>query len=432
MSKQAQLELDGKVYTFPVVVGSEGEQSIDISTLRQSTGHITLDDGYGNTGSCRSRITFIDGDKGILRYRGYPIEELAEKSTFIETAYLIIYGELPTSAQLRRFSDLLTANEMLHESMKNHFQTFPATAHPMAILSSMINAVSCYHPRLIEGYKADIFELQAARLLSKVRTIAAFAYRVSRGLPAIYPKPAYKYTANFLHMMFSEPYQDYDLKPEVVRALDLIFLLHADHEQNCSTSTVRMIASSQANLFACAAGGVCALWGPLHGGANQAVIEMLEDIHRAGDDGSRFIAAAKDKNSGKRLMGFGHRVYKNYDPRAKIIKAQCDKLLSVLHISDPLLDIAKHLEAAALKDSYFVERKLYPNVDFYSGIIMRAIGIPKEMFTVIFAIGRMPGWIANYKEIVDTQGTKIYRPRQIYIGPNERHFVPLDQRKLKA
>ena len=432
MSKQAKLELDGKVYTLPVVVGSEGEHGIDISTLRQTTGHITLDDGYGNTGSCASKITFIDGDKGILRYRGYPIEELAEKSTFIETAFLIIYGELPTSAQLRRFSDLLTANEMLHESMKNHFQTFPATAHPMAILSSMINAVSCYHPRLIEGYKADIFELQAARLLSKVRTIAAFAYRVSRGLPAIYPKPAYKYTANFLHMMFSEPYQDYDLKPEVVRALDLIFLLHADHEQNCSTSTVRMIASSQANLFACAAGGVCALWGPLHGGANQAVIEMLEDIHRAGDDGSRFIAAAKDKTSGKRLMGFGHRVYKNYDPRAKIIKEQCDKLLSVLHINDPLLDIAKHLEEVALKDSYFTERKLYPNVDFYSGIIMRAIGIPKEMFTVIFAIGRMPGWIANYKEIVDTQSTKICRPRQIYIGPNERHFVPLDQRNPKA
>ena len=432
MSKQAKLELDGKAYSFPVVVGSEGEHGIDVSTLRQQTGHITLDDGYGNTGSCVSKITFIDGDKGILRYRGYPIEELAEKSTFVEAAFLIIYGELPTSAQLRRFSDLLTANEMLHEGMKNHFETFPATAHPMAILSSMINAVSCYHPRLIEGYKPDMFDIQAARLLSKVRTIAAFAYRVSRGLPAIYPKPAYKYTANFLHMMFSEPYQEYDLKPEVVRALDLIFLLHADHEQNCSTSTVRMIASSQANLFASAAGGVCALWGPLHGGANQAVIEMLEDIHRAGDDGSRFIAAAKDKNSGKRLMGFGHRVYKNYDPRAKIIKAQCDKLLSVLHISDPLLDIAKHLEAAALKDSYFVERKLYPNVDFYSGIIMRAIGIPKEMFTVIFAIGRMPGWIANYKEIVDSQGTRIYRPRQIYTGATERHFVPLDQRQPKA
>ena len=316
--------------------------------------------------------------------------------------------------------------------MKNHFATFPATAHPMAILSSMINAVSCYHPRLIEGYKADTFELQAARLLSKVRTIAAFAYRVAHGLPAIYPKPSFKYTANFLHMMFSEPYLDYDLKPEVVRALDLIFLLHADHEQNCSTSTVRMIASSQANLFASAAGGVCALWGPLHGGANQAVIEMLEDIHRSGDDGSRFIAAAKDKNSGKRLMGFGHRVYKNYDPRAKIIKAQCDKLLNVLHINDPLLDIAKHLEEAALKDSYFIERKLYPNVDFYSGIIMRAIGIPQDMFTVIFAIGRMPGWIANYKEIVDTQGTRIYRPRQIYTGSTERHFVPLAKRQPKA
>ncbi len=267
MGKQAKLELDGKTYILPVVVGSEGEHGVDISTLRQTSGLITLDDGYGNTGSCVSKITFIDGDKGILRYRGYPIEELAEKSTFIEAAYLIIYGELPTSAQLKRFSDLLTANEMLHESMKNHFATFPATAHPMAILSSMINAVSCYHPRLIEGYKADMFDVQAARLLSKVRTIAAFAYRVSRGLPAIYPKPSYKYTANFLHMMFSEPYQDYDLKPEVVRALDLIFLLHADHEQNCSTSTVRMIASSQANLFASAAGGVCALWGPLHGGA---------------------------------------------------------------------------------------------------------------------------------------------------------------------
>ncbi len=432
MGKQAKLELDGKTYILPVVVGSEGEHGVDISTLRQTSGLITLDDGYGNTGSCVSKITFIDGDKGILRYRGYPIEELAEKSTFIEAAYLIIYGELPTSAQLKRFSDLLTANEMLHESMKNHFATFPATAHPMAILSSMINAVSCYHPRLIEGYKADMFDVQAARLLSKVRTIAAFAYRVSRGLPAIYPKPSYKYTANFLHMMFSEPYQDYDLKPEVVRALDLIFLLHADHEQNCSTSTVRMIASSQANLFASAAGGVCALWGPLHGGANQAVIEMLEDIHRSGDDGSRFIAAAKDKNSGKRLMGFGHRVYKNYDPRAKIIKAQCDNLLKVLNISDPLLDIAKHLEEAALKDSYFVERKLYPNVDFYSGIIMRAIGIPKEMFTVIFAIGRMPGWIANYKEIVDHQGTRIYRPRQIYTGETERHFVSLNQRKSKA
>ncbi len=432
MSKQAKLELDGKTYTLPVMVGSEGELAIDISTLRQTTGYITLDDGYSNTGSCVSNITFIDGEKGILRYRGYPIEELAEQSNFIETAYLLIYGELPTSAQLRRFSDLLTDNEMLHESMKHHFESFPATAHPMAILSAMINAASCYHPRLMEGYKKEVFDVQAARLISKVRTIAAFAYRQSRGLPIIYPKPTYKYTANFLHMMFSHPYQDYELKPEVVRALDLIFLLHADHEQNCSTSTVRMIASSQANLFACAAGGVCALWGPLHGGANQAVIEMLEEIHRTGDDGSKFINAAKDKTSGKKLMGFGHRVYKNYDPRAKIIKAQCDRLLNVLHINDPLLDIAKRLEETALKDSYFVERKLYPNVDFYSGIIMRAIGIPKEMFTVIFAIGRMPGWIANYKEIAEHQGSRIYRPRHIYNGPTQRKYVPLAQRNQSS
>ena len=366
--------------------------------------------------------------KEYLRYRGIPIEELAEKSTFIESAYLLIYGHLPTSDEFRRFSDLLTQNEMLHEDMKFHFEGFPPNAHPMAILSSMINAASCFHPRLMEGYQPGNFELQSARLLSKVRTIAAYAYRKSHGLPIIYPKPIYKYTANFLHMMFSEPYEDYKLRHEVVRALDLIFLLHADHEQNCSTSTVRMIASSRANLFACAAGGVCALWGPLHGGANQAVIEMLEQIHREGDDGSKFIDAAKDKKSGRKLMGFGHRVYKNYDPRAKIIKEQCDKILEVLHINDPLLDIAKKLEEAALHDNYFVERKLYPNVDFYSGIIMRAIGIPIEMFTVIFAIGRMPGWIANYKEIMDESTTRIYRPRQIYVGPTEQHYVPIEKR----
>ncbi len=428
MAKTAKLEIDGKIYELPVVIGSEGEHAVDVSKLRADTGYITLDDGYGNTGSCVSNVTFIDGEKGILRYRGYPIEELAEKSTFIETAFLIIYGHLPTSAELRRFSDLLTQNELLHEGMKFHFEGFPPNAHPMAILSSMINAASCYHPRLMEGYNPSHFDLQAARLISKVRTIAAFAYRKSRGLPINYPKPVYKYTANLLHMMFSEPYQDYDLKPEVVRALDLIFLLHADHEQNCSTSTVRMIASSRANLFACAAGGVCALWGPLHGGANQAVIEMLEEIHKEGDDGSKFIVAAKDKKSGRRLMGFGHRVYKNYDPRAKIIKEQCDKILNSLHITDPLLDIAKRLEDAALHDPYFIERKLYPNVDFYSGIIMRAIGIPVEMFTVIFAIGRMPGWIANYKEIMDEKTSRIYRPRQIYTGATERKYLPIEQR----
>ena len=432
MSEQAKLEIGGKVYQLPIVVGSENEHAVDITNLRQESGYITLDDGYSNTGSCTSAIAFIDGEKGILRYRGIPIEELAEKSTFIETAYLLIYGRLPTSQELRHFSESLTQNEMLHEDMKFHFEGFPPNAHPMAILSSMINAASCFHPRLMEGYRPESFELQSARLISKVRTIAAFAYRKSRGLPIIYPKPVYKYTANFLHMMFSEPYQDYNLRPEVVRALDLIFLLHADHEQNCSTSTVRMIASSRANLFACAAGGVCALWGPLHGGANQAVIEMLERIHRDGDDGSKFIAAAKDKHSGKRLMGFGHRIYKHYDPRAKIIKEQCDRILGLLHVDDPLLAIAKKLEETALRDEYFIERKLYPNVDFYSGIIMRAIGIPIEMFTVIFAIGRMPGWIANYKEIMDEADSRIYRPRQVYVGPREQHYIPIEKRGIKA
>ncbi|MEK7683799.1 MAG: citrate synthase [Verrucomicrobiota bacterium] len=424
MTKAAILEIEGKTHAFPIFEGSEGEQAIDISTLRSATGCITLDDGYGNTGSCVSNITFIDGEKGILRYRGYPIEELAEHSTFVETAFLLIYDHMPSRAELQRFSDMLTENENLHEDMKFHFEGFPSTAHPMAILSSMINASSCFYPGLMRRANAGRFEVHAARLLSQVRTIAAFSFRKSRGQPIIYPKPAYKFSANLLHMMFSQPYQDYELKPEVVRALDLIFLLHADHEQNCSTATVRMVASSQANLFACAAAGVCALWGPLHGGANQAVIEMLEQIHESGDDGSRFIAAAKDKNSGKRLMGFGHRVYKNYDPRAKIIKKSCDDLLNTLSVSDPLLDIAKRLETAALNDPYFIERKLYPNVDFYSGIIMRAIGIPPEMFTVIFAIGRMPGWIANFKEIMDDAKSRIYRPRQVYVGHTLRHVTP--------
>lgn len=422
MQNTAQLTLDGKTFQLPLTEGSEKERAIDISSLRNETGYITLDDGYANTGSCQSRITFIDGEKGILRYRGVPIEEVAEKSTFIEVAHLIIMGHLPNNKELRQFSDLLTDNELLNEAMKHHFEGFPAHAHPMAILSSMINAASCFYPELLHNDIKDSFIIQAARLLSQVRTIAAFAYRKSRGLPIIYPKPDLKYTANFLHMLFSLPYADVELKPEAVKALDLIFLLHADHEQNCSTATVRMVASSQANLFASAAAGVCALWGPLHGGANQAVLEMLEEIHRSGDDGSKFIAAAKDKNSGKRLMGFGHRVYKNYDPRAKIIKRVCDDLLAKLNKSDPLLDIAKHLEEAALKESYFVERKLYPNVDFYSGIIMRAIGIPLEMFTVIFAIGRMPGWIANYKEVMEAP-TRIYRPRQVYVGPTLNHYV---------
>ncbi len=425
----AKLVLGDKTIELPGLVGTEKEHAIDISKLRSATGYITLDEGYGNTGSCESEITFIDGEEGILRYRGIPIEQLAEHSTFIETAYLIIYGELPTHDQLRKFSDLLTEEEMLHEDMKHHFEGFPSNSHPMAILSSMINASSCFYPGLMRGgFEPHRFEVQAARLISQVRTIASFSYRVSRGLPIIYPKPTYKFTANFLHMLFSNPYADYDLDPQIVRALDLIFLLHADHEQNCSTATVRMVASSKANLFASAAAGVCALWGPLHGGANQAVIEMLERIHADGDDGSRFIRDAKDKDSGKRLMGFGHRVYKNYDPRAKIIKKACDDLLHKLNIDDPLLDIAKHLEEVALREDYFIERKLYPNVDFYSGIIMRALKFPLNMFTVIFAIGRMPGWIANYKEIMENPESRIYRPRQIYTGHTKRDYLPMQQR----
>jgi citrate synthase len=428
MSNVAVLKLNGKTFNLQLVEGTEKEQAVCIASLRDETGCITLDDGYANTGSCRSSITFIDGEKGILRYRGIPIEELAEQSSFVEVAHLLIFGKLPNTAEQARFTNLLKENEMLHEDMKYHFEGFPSTAHPMAILSSMINASSCFDAELMNAWEHNHFDLQAARLLSQVRTIAAFSYRKSRGLPFIYPKPDYDYTQNFLHMMFSDPYRDYQLNDEATGALDLIVLLHADHEQNCSTATVRMVASSRANLYASAAAGVCSLWGPLHGGANQAVIEMLEQIHQSGDDGSRFIAEAKDKKSGKRLMGFGHRVYKNYDPRAKIIKRRCDELLAKLKRSDPLLDIAKRLEEAALHDAYFVERKLYPNVDFYSGIIMRAIGIPVEMFTVMFAIGRMPGWIANYREVLEDPHSRIYRPRQIYVGESLRHYLPVEKR----
>jgi citrate synthase len=428
MSNTVRLDLDGKTTELPIILGTEGEKAVDVSNLRQDTGFITLDSGYSNTGSCLSAITFIDGEQGILRYRGIPIEQLAEKSTFIETAYLLIYGNLPSPTELAQLSAALTQNQNLHEDMRHHFEGFPSNAHPMAMLSAMINASSCFYPGLMVPANRERFDVHAARLLSQVRTIAAFSYRKSRGLPINYPKRNYPYTANLLHMMYSEPYEDYELKPEVVKALDLILLLHADHEQNCSTSTVRMVASSQANMFASAAAGVCALWGPLHGGANQAVIQMLQEIHDSGDDGRKFIDAAKDKGSGKRLMGFGHRVYKNYDPRARIIQQACDRLLNALHISDPLLDIARHLEQSALNDSYFVERKLYPNVDFYSGIIMRAVGIPTEMFPVMFAIGRMPGWIANFKEILEDPKARIYRPRQIYVGPTLRDYIPMDQR----
>jgi citrate synthase len=428
MSKMAKIDIDGKSYEFPYITGTENEKGIDISTLRAKTGCIAYDEGYANTGSCKSAITYIDGEKGILRYRGIPIEELAEKASFVEVAYLLIMNKLPNGTELRRFSDLLTRNEMIHEDMKVHFEGFPSTAHPMAILSAMINAAGCFYPELVHSYSEESFEIQAARLIAQVRTIAAFSYRKSRGLPIIYPKPFYRYTANFLHMMFSEPYQDYEMDPEAIRALDMIFILHADHEQNCSTSTVRMVASSHANLFASAAAGVCALWGPRHGGANQAVIEMLQNIYKSGDDGTAFMEAVKNRQEGKRLMGFGHRVYKNYDPRAKIIKQTCNDLLRNLHVDDPLLDIAQRLEDKALNDPYFIERRLYPNVDFYSGIIMRAIGIPLEMFTVIFAIGRMPGWIANYKEVREDLKGRIYRPRQIYVGSPLSEYTPVKDR----
>lgn len=427
-TKTANLSYDGKDVELPVTIGTENEVGVDISQLRNQTGWITLDDGYGNTGSCQSSITYIDGEKGILRYRGYPIEQLAEKSTFIETAYLLIFGELPCEKNLMDFRRMLTQHEFLHEDMRHHFEGFPPNAHPMAVLSAMINAMSCYQPALMQPEDDDHFMEAAARLMSKVRTIAAASYKKSIGQPMIYPRHDLQYVPNFLHMMFSLPNHYYDPDPEIVDALKQILILHADHEQNCSTSTVRMVGSSQANLYASVAAGVCALWGPLHGGANQAVIKMLSDIHESGQDVKSFIAKVKDKDSKTRLMGFGHRVYKNFDPRAKIIKNACDKVLKKLGISDPLLDIAQSMEATALKDEYFIERKLYPNVDFYSGIIMRAIGIPVNMFTVMFAIGRMPGWIANWREVHLNPAAKIYRPRQIYQGPNERNYVPIEAR----
>ena len=429
MNGTVELIIDGQTLKLPTYVGTEGEVGIDIGTLRSKTGAITLDPAYGNTGACKSAITFIDGEKGILQYRGYDIAELAVRSNFIETAYLLIYGELPTANQLDEFSQLLSQNQMLHADMRFHFDAFPPSAHPMSILSAMIHASSSYPSPVTHGKPArEVFPVHAARLISQVRTIATSSYRKAHGLPPSYPRSHLNYTENFLHMVFSLPEEEYVPNPEIVRALDLIFLLHADHEQNCSTSTVRMVASSQANVFASASAGVCALWGPLHGGANQAVLEMLEEIHLEGDDGTKFLNAVKNKDGNRRLMGFGHRVYKNFDPRAVIIKEQCDKVLGQLHKSDPLLDIAKKLEEIALHDDYFVSRKLYPNVDFYSGIIMRAIGIPMDMFTVMFAIGRMPGWVANYKEVMDDTDSRISRPRQIYTGETLRQYKALSDR----
>jgi citrate synthase len=423
----AKLVLNGKSVDLPIVVGSENEHAVDIANLRKESGYITLDEGYRSTGSCQSAITFIDGEKGILRYRGIPIEQMAESSSFVETAMLLIWGELPTKEARTRFRELLTQHEMIHEGLYNHYDGFPAKAPPMAILSAMINAVSCYNPNVLLPLETpEAFEDAAARLLAKVRTIAAAAYRASIGRPIVYPNPANSYCTNFLHMMFSQPYRIHEPKPEVVSALRLFLILHADHEQNCSTSTVRMVASAGANLFASCAAGVCSLWGWRHGGANVEVISMLEDIRAKGVKIPDYLERVKRREV--KLMGFGHRVYKNYDPRAKILKTALDKLLGAMNVKDPLLDLAREMEEAALSDDYFVSRNLYPNVDFYSGTILRTIGIPLDMFTVMFAIGRMPGWIAHWKEVADRKTEGIARPRQVYTGHTLRDYVPVAQR----
>ena len=429
MENTGTIRLGDENFEFPIIDGTEGEKALDTRTLRSKSGCITFDEGYGNTGSCLSDITFIDGEKGILRHRGYPIEQLAENSTFLETSYLAIYGELPTSEQLQQFRLKVQAHASIHTGMHHHFEGFPSGAHPMAILSSMLNSLGAYYPEMSSNNREqDLahFDETAALLISKVRTIAAMTYRQKQGLPYVFPDCKRRYADNFLHMMFSEPYNNYEDHSGASEALDLFLLLHADHEQNCSTSTVRMVASGGANLFASVSAGVCALWGPSHGGANMAVIQMLEDIHASGDDGSRFIQDAKEGKA--KLMGFGHRVYKNYDPRAKILGKSSERVLQGLGIDDPLLDIAKHLEQAALEDEYFVQRKLYPNVDFYSGILLKAIGIPVEMFTVMFAIGRMPGWIANWKEIAENPRSRIHRPRQVYTGSTLRDYEKMDNR----
>jgi citrate synthase len=418
----ARLILDGKEIELPVVVGSEGEKGIDISALRAKTGAITLDPGYGNTGACESAITFIDGEAGILRYRGYPIEEIAGRARFTEICYLLSNGELPNPEELRKFEEGLTYHSLLHEDMKKFFEGYPAGAHPMAMLSAMVASLSAYYP---DDASVD---LNVTRLLAKAITIAAFSYKKNIGQPFMYPRNELSYCANFLHMMFSVPAEPYKVNPVFERALDLLLILHADHEQNCSTSTVRMVGSSQANLFASISAGICALWGPLHGGANQKVIEMLERIRDDRGDYKKYVELSKDKTSSFRLMGFGHRVYKNFDPRARILKNTCDEVLAELGVNDPLLEIAKSLEEVALSDDFFIERKLYPNVDFYSGIIYRAMGIPTNMFTVMFALGRLPGWIAHWLEMRNDPTTRINRPRQIYTGATQRPFTALEER----
>ncbi len=422
----AKLILDDKEFEFPVLTGTEGERAIDITTLRGRTGAITYDPGYGNTGSCKSEITFIDGEKGILRYRGYPIEELAGAARFPEVCYLLVYGHLPDTGELKEWRRKLTLYSFMHESMHNFFDHYPPSAHPMAVMSAMVASMSAFHP----GTETDEhIDESIVRLLAQAKTIAAFSYKKSRGEPMVYPRTSYSYAANFLRMMFATPAEEYEVPEVLERALDLLLILHADHEQNCSASTVRMVGSSQANLNASMSAGISALWGPLHGGANQAVIEMLEQIRDDGGDYKKYIEMAKDKNSPFRLMGFGHRVYKNFDPRAKLLMKACDDVLNEMGISDPLLDIAKNLEGIALSDDFFIERKLYPNVDFYSGIIYKAMGIPTTMFTVMFAIGRLPGWIAQWKEMREDSASRIHRPRQVYMGANQLSFRSVEERE---
>ena len=424
----AKLLVDGKELTLKRIPATEGEDGFDISALLKETGDVTLDSGFVNTASCSSKITFIDGDHGILRYRGYPIEQLAEKSNFLEVSYLLIYGELPTQEQADAFDAKLRRHTLLHEDLKLFFNGFPRDAHPMPVLSSAVSALSTFYQDSLDPFDADQVEISTYRLLAKLPTIAAYAYKKSMGQPFLYPDNSLSVTENFLRMTFGFPAEPYDVDPEFVKALDLLLLLHADHEQNCSTSTVRLVGSSQANLFASVSAGINALFGPLHGGANQAVLEMLSNLHTSGEDPGEFMTKIKNKQTNQRLMGFGHRVYKNYDPRAAIIKKTADDILAKLGASDPLLDIAMKLEEVALADDYFVERRLYPNVDFYTGLIYKAMGFPTKMFTVLFALGRLPGWIAQWREMMQDPATKIGRPRQIYIGETERDFVAIADR----
>ena len=428
MSEIAKIELDGKVYELPVIEGSENEKAIDISKLRELTGYITIDTGYKNTGATKSSITFLDGELGILHYRGYSIEQLAEKASFPEVAHLLIYGELPNQSELNDFESSIKKHTLVHEDMKQFFEAYPAQAHPMGVLSSMISSLATFYPESLDPNRStEAKNLTVHRLLAKLPTLAAWAYKNSMRHKFMYPRNNYNYCENFLHMMFAMPTEDYHVDPIIVSALNKLLILHADHEQNCSTSTVRIVGSSQANLYSTVSAGISALWGPLHGGANQEVIEMLEQIHNDGGNVDKWVLKAKDKEDPFRLMGFGHRVYKNFDPRANIIKKACDDVLQKLGVNDPLLAIAKKLEKVALEDEYCKSRNLYPNVDFYSGIIYKAIGIPTEMFTVMFALGRLPGWIAQWKEMTENK-EPIGRPRQVYIGKTSREYVPLSKR----